>query len=458
MANITGKNIIVDERQANILLISSVIDTQKWLKLWLKKHKKLTREDLKNLDHTQKTFMQSSLYSDLYLQACSELIFKNYEIMGGRSTWKNCGLCGEPNKYIYYYENKTNGIEINMGSDCKDKYHIMSGISESEEKALINKEIEFTQKNLLNEKFPGIISQIDNINKYMGNLKTFINKDIYDKLEANIIELNEMYKKYINSKKSNEKLQAIIKQSVEESEKLIKIVDLKIVEQKKREFSITNNIYNWVIKNGSLELKEFLMEDEEIKWRSAYRIFEPNLMKKIAKRYDEIFKRINFIYKDVEPLNKNIILEKMDNHMIISVPYSDFVLEYGGILFENENLNIDNYYIFKNCKITNSRSLSLAVELYKKIIRQGNLHILNYENDSNELIFKNNIIDRVFIIDLDKFVNNFKISLFENKNINSDELNLYILSNTKKNYTIEEYDEIEEELKKFEKLSKGKKI
>ena len=133
--NIYGRKIIIDRKMGKILCESEIIKNNEynWLLKQLlykgntKKNEKyeLNIQNIQNLDYSQKSFLDSSAYDELYKTACNEWFI--YNIVDNEQELE-CALCGEKkNKKKYYIKNRKNGEILNIGSTCIENFRDIRG-------------------------------------------------------------------------------------------------------------------------------------------------------------------------------------------------------------------------------------------------------------------------------------------------------------------------------------------
>lgn len=139
-----------------ILLSSSVFQTEqnKWLNDLLsnKKEPILKYDEIAKLEKDKSSFLQSSLFTNLYNEATNEWEIDHIQEDEEKM---DCTLCGKKDtKKKYFIKNKINGIMFNVGSDC---VHNFGEIRGANGKTLVAFEKEWKIQNrdkLLNNEYP----------------------------------------------------------------------------------------------------------------------------------------------------------------------------------------------------------------------------------------------------------------------------------------------------------------
>lgn len=447
-----GKDILVDTKMGKILLESEVIKNEdyEWLKDMLEndENHSIKYSQLNELDESKKTFMTSSLFSNLYSIASDEWEIDNLNEDGEKL---ECSLCGEKNTVKkYYIRNKKSNKILNVGSTCITNFKDIKGIN-GKTKEEIDKEWEKQQRQkLLNDRYNGIIYKIENWQNNIDKIPTIVSEELeneYDKLNRDI---QKLYEKFIKNKKLDYSIADKINELVCQGDNILNKIYLDMKEKEKNEWFITKEIKEWCLKdsNENQVVIRFLKEDGIIRLRSACRIYEKNFINKIIKKFEIILKNSNIKLIGYEEKNKSFIVNLIDknpytNRIDLNCSYKDFMYEFGEKLFEktyNNNFIDAKEFFMQNSNINEESSLSASVSNIKFLSSKSLIRIYKWDIRYNEIVFLGKD-DKYYIVELKKFVNLFKKCVFSKK-LDNDQIksiNEYVLKNAEE-INKEEYE------------------
>lgn len=110
-----------------------------------------------------------------------------------------CGLCNTPNKYLFYIRNRLNGIQLNVGSTCIQKFPGIDGYEEY--KNAMNRKIknqkEIARRTKFHTKFPTVQSILDNASYYFDSVPILLPWNLYHDLENSVKKLRLIYNDYV---------------------------------------------------------------------------------------------------------------------------------------------------------------------------------------------------------------------------------------------------------------------
>ena len=410
------------------------------------------------MSNEKKTFLNSNLYNRLYENASAEWAIDHIDDSEEKL---ECSLCGQKGtKKKFYLRNKFNGTILNVGSSCIVNFKDIRD-SNGKTAAEVSREWEKQQKRkMLNDKYPGIIKKIDDWNKVIDEIPTIIlykYEQEYNKIYKNI---SDLYKKYMKSKKFDEVTAQEINDQVCIGDSCLQKINDDISKKKGNEWYITKDIKEWCLKNRE-ENKitiEFLKEDGIVKWRSACRIFEVNLVKKVISKLKNVYANSKILIKDYNESNNSIIINIKDGtsyvaNIDLECKYDTFMKELGEVVF-NQNEIVEGYrnYVVGNSKINANSSVDSAVAKMQFLIGNRGLKIVKWDMDYNEIIASEDC-KQFFIVNAKQTVNDFIRYVFSNKlsKENVDEINKYVIKNGEK-VTKEEYENRLKDREKAEKV------
>ena len=427
--NIYGRKIIIDRKMGKILCESEIVKNNEynWLLKQLlykgntKKNEKyeLNIQNIQNLDYSQKSFLDSSAYDELYKTACNEWFI--YNIVDNEQELE-CALCGEKkNKKKYYIKNRKNGEILNIGSTCIENFR---DIRDKNGKTIKQLDKEFLTR-AREEK--------------LNNLEKKYNEK-YSKIKT-------IYEKYKKNKKLDTKLAYEINDLLNKGDEIFELIHKDIDEKRKDEWYISKEIKDWCYKNydDNVNTINFLKRDGVIKLRSAWRITESNLVNKVVEKFNRIFIQYNTKIVKYNNQNRKVIFNietrnKYTKQINLEYSYKDLLINYGEEIFEKKlvinETSIEQIIIDSN--INDVTSLNRALECIKNLT--NNVEIKKCDFDYNELIIKlcrDN--ENYYKINAKRCINYFKENIYNNKFIENDKITTYLNKNSEIISTID-YD------------------
>lgn len=146
--------------------------------------------------------------------------------------------------------------------------------------------------------------------------------------------------------------------------------------------------------------------------------------------------------------NINIKINKYP-YIVVKYDYQTFIDRYGTYAFQNKQCTISYNDILNEATIASSHSLSLATKTFEELLSKEDYFIREYDESTDEIVFENKRKDEILIIKMSKFINRFKMSIF-NTHINRTtykEIKEYILNNVERRYLKKEYTDMKKSLK-----------
>ncbi len=453
--NIYGRKIIIDRKMGKILCESEIVKNNEynWLLKQLlykgntKKNEKyeLNIQNIQNLDYSQKSFLDSSAYDELYKTACNEWFI--YNIVDNEQELE-CALCGEKkNKKKYYIKNRKNGEILNIGSTCIENFRDIRDKNGKTIKQLDKEFLTRAREEKLNNLYPGIIKRIDCFYKRLDDLPTIINENLEKKYNEKYSKIKTIYEKYKKNKKLDTKLAYEINDLLNKGDEIFELIHKDIDEKRKDEWYISKEIKDWCYKNydDNVNTINFLKRDGVIKLRSAWRITESNLVNKVVEKFNRIFIQYNTKIVKYNNQNRKVIFNietrnKYTKQINLEYSYKDLLINYGEEIFEKKlvinETSIEQIIIDSN--INDVTSLNRALECIKNLT--NNVEIKKCDFDYNELIIKlcrDN--ENYYKINAKRCINYFKENIYNNKFIENDKITTYLNKNSEIISTID-YD------------------
>lgn len=242
-----GRAYIVREK-AVIILNSSVIEQPKYseLKLLLEKYKnqKITDKvlEVEKVSESTRKIIKTQI-DDIFMQAQNE-----WEVLKNKYEENNrrCSLCNQPNKYIFYIQNKTTGITLNVGSSCVQNFKLTEA-----DKKYISNTVEFEKikerKLELYSEFPNLDTKIFQLESKCENADLLLPIDIYNRIKRIIDQIKEFKNKYLSSQLKINQFDKL-NELFWECEKNFNIANTWVSENKSNPLTISNSIKEQLIK------------------------------------------------------------------------------------------------------------------------------------------------------------------------------------------------------------------
>lgn len=461
-----GIDTVVNIKMGKILLESTALTDKeyKWIKDILKDKDEpvLKYSELEELEKAKKEFFTSSLFKKFYKTVCKE--WEMVDLIDDNKPLE-CSLCGQKDtKKKYYIKNKLNGTILNVGSTCINNFDDISGI-DGKSRQEIEKEWKIRNRDkYLNEKYPGIISKIDNWSKNINQIPTIIKGNFEKEYFSILQEISELHEKFRKKITIDDSIAKKINDLVNNGEHVLERIHKDVESKKDNEWFISKEIKEWVYKNNDNKILEtFLKEDGLITWRSAYRIYESNLVEKIINKLKTIFNNSTISIKKFDNQTNSIIINIngrniYTNHINLSCPYSKFLSEFGNTIFESDTtFDNEKNFVIENSQIIDDASLNMSISNLKYTFKKYGLNINSWNIDYNEIVFVDYISKSIIsykVLDLKKFINNFLSFVFKSSLTENDIQNIkHYIKHNSSSRTPKEYAEILERRKQQEKAT-----
>jgi hypothetical protein len=385
------------------------------------------------------------------------------EIINDESQRKRCSLCDQPNnKWVYNIKNKVNGSKMNVGSTCIGEFPTIE-LMKGKTRTQLEKEAEkLSRMESLALKFPGIEKMLE---QWESNVYSF-EILIPNKLEQPYLEIGkkigELKDKYLN-KKVDEEVFCEIEGLLLECKKYLEDMEEYVEEYKKERYVATNKIVSWLKLKGDLQTLETLKETGFITYITAPKIHERSFLEKVAEDMNNYFADLGLELTDLDYYQNGFVIKPfVDKSFRLICPFGNFLSYFSWILFgEKQTAAINIKNIFKVSDIYDKSSVELAMNELKKVLKQSR-SLFSVRIDKYTDYYEENIIDIydkrkdiVWVVNLKKFLREFKSVAFGIVEVDDDDLNYYLTSLSKseyKCYTINELRELREAGREMDKL------
>jgi hypothetical protein len=375
------------------------------------------------------------------------------EIIIEQDKRKNCSLCGQPNnKWVFNIKNSLNGIKMNVGSTCIDEF---GGITLKEGKTRKQLEREAERKERLQQltiNFPGIEKQIDNWDALLDDFDVLIPFELEGDYLALGSKLKELYEGYLNSKENTAPNEEIRNINLEK-EKLLLAMEEYTKENSEDRYIATRSIVKWLKRKKELQIIEELKKTGYVSFETAPRIHESEFLNKVIEdlnfHFDDL--AVEILKVDHETNDKFIIKPDKYSNIYLTCPSKNFLTHFGWVVFgENSNIKLSISNIFRVCKLFNRESYETVVENLRTGFRDSGFSLSLYISDDYDYFMLDEIDvidlsqDKVFVISLKKFTEEFKFRAFNKSSISNSEIKDYLSYLDKEEYKVYTIKELRE--------------
>lgn len=210
MAERKKVKVLVSLEKRQLVLNSEVIKDYPQIQKLLQKYDKIYQSDFTDTEDFIPDVQVYFLYSfDKIVEEASKEWTASYDeneiLSDDRTEWIRCSLCDTPNKYIFYIKNRLNGIMLNVGSDCIDKFPHLSDSAKGHsidkikrERVIENKRINRITK--FNTRFPNAENMIEQWIFEYNNNPILLPALLHNKAKDIFIKSRNIYNSFINSK------------------------------------------------------------------------------------------------------------------------------------------------------------------------------------------------------------------------------------------------------------------
>ncbi|KZE66780.1 hypothetical protein AWM68_20285 [Fictibacillus phosphorivorans] len=427
--------VFISKKQRKLLLSSSVINQNDFLeiKLLLEKYEILTFDALSNEEKGQ---TYQAVLPNLLGVAQSEWeedgttpvidLGENYKSIG-----QACSLCGKkPLRWKCPIKNQYTKQTLVVGSECSKEFgeemkiRFKHYMKEAAKAAKIKE---------LNDKFPGISKVVEMWSSKLGEYPIIISEELDSRWRILGDKLTKIFNNFIDGKMKKSPI-LTIESLLLKRECLLKEIEIFIEMNRKKSFIAQSDLAKWLRTNGKQDVIETIKKDGGfIKWRTAHRITEANFMRDLAIKFNTVLKNIGLKIEGTGSTKAEYIFKFTDaplSSLEFSYQYSEFVLNYGGLIFEeNLDIPINIREVFDKGTL---RGLHTHEKIVLELVKRIKDSSLVYKSlPYNELIF--NFNNEYFLVEYKSFAERYKRIIFGD-DIKSEEIINHInLSSRKMN-------------------------
>ncbi|MFK4439674.1 hypothetical protein [Paenibacillus sp. RC21] len=253
---------------------------------------------------------------------------------------RKCGLCGTPNRYIYYIKNRLNNNKLNVGKDCVEEFVDLDLLREGKTKGqLLKKAQELRRMGTINKKFPGIERIISDWLSRTEKYEIVLPSSMEEPYNRNGQLLNDLYRNYL---KGDE-----IEQSLEEIEALIKSESstIKMFEQYQKEnenmpFIATKKMIRWLQDKKDKKSEEILREHGSVTLESVPHIWEKEYIEKNKHIVEGMFKSAGLIFINADHEENGYTYKKENSNFIMILTFHKFYYHFGAYVLGLEEKSL----------------------------------------------------------------------------------------------------------------------
>lgn len=439
----------VKKRQRMLLLYSEIIKQFPWFREILEGNEIISEEFVLALDSEKQNFFDN-MFPRIVKQVVDEWRGNpnsvRYIETDDKNQWISCALCGHKIRWIFRIQNRLNGNELEVGSECVKYFGINFGGKSIRD--LIRETKRAGRLNALNEKIPGIARIVEGWASRLNNYPIVIPLHYEQKYSKLGQAISGLYGGYLDEKYGDvDEVTRGILSLLDKADQLLKEIQEYVDANIGVKFVAKSELARWLKSTGQYETLERIKKDNgRITWGTACKITEPNFMKLIASEFTPILANIGLRVIGVDSDRNGYVLGLSRNSKIrLFCKYSDFVFEYGGIIFgETVNYPLDLEHIAKISLLDyNEISVGqLLEELAGKIEGLG-VSVWGYAFEFNELVFVERDKGTYIVVNLKECLNKVKGLLLDLTHAAVGDLISYI-NNFGKRYSRKELRELEE--------------
>ena len=260
----------VNKEQRIIVLNSSIINNNEYknLKEVLEKHQAIyesTLEQDEKINNRTKDILRHS-FIEIYHIARSEWRAINKQESGNT----NCSLCNQPNKLIFFIENKFNESQLNVGSTCIDHF---KGVIENKmtdesfetlKNRLLRENREIDRKTEFRKEYPTLDAMLRKYNNIAENSSLLLPMSLYRFIIDCISAIHDFRTKYFKGKIPKAKLKDL-HLTIQKIDTFIEdTIDPWISENQSNDFVVTLDDKKWLEMNKKDNIVVYLRENQSL--------------------------------------------------------------------------------------------------------------------------------------------------------------------------------------------------
>lgn len=319
------------KKERNLMINSTIIEEYPWLKKLLLANEKVSIDQID--DEHKNSFRYVVPY---ILKQCGEewkgdeSVLNPIEDMGNKR--RPCALCGTPNKYIYYIENRLNGNKLNVGRDCVEEFVDIKSISEGiSRNKLLKRAQEIRRMNDINDRFPGIQNKMDAWLVTVEKYPIVIPNSIKDPYNQKVKTITGVYNDYLKGLK-DDIVFAQIEEFIQSEYQFIKLFEDYIDRNSDNPLIATRKMIRWLEDRKDSEIIELLNDTGEITRVSVPRVWEKEYFDKQHKQITVLFNTLGLNVLKFDNNDNHIVFAVGTNKINLILPYEKFLSHFGPLL------------------------------------------------------------------------------------------------------------------------------
>ncbi|MGI6588957.1 MAG: hypothetical protein ACOX2N_09415 [Peptococcia bacterium] len=409
--------LFIKQNERQLLLYSQIVNDYPWLRDLLEQNEKISNELVKSFSKEKQEFIKTMFQRILKL-ASEEWERDNSKAVKDlgkdKQNWIKCSLDNRPNRFVFYIKNYRNGISLNVGSECIEKFDLIS----KKDRIQLQKEAIRTRRLAkLNKIIPNVEEIIKNWDRDLKKQLIIIPSNLSVPYIQVGDKAKELFNKILDEESANvNELNSLLKQ---QKELLLKI-DNYVNEHKDKPFIPNKKVEFWLKNKNTMEAREALENLQKLGKTtifSIHRIREKEFM-------ELLIPELNLVLKGVKVESADYLREGYVYYLLkqkdikLFCKHKILLEEYGGKILGEEPDYVPNFpRIIVNSKVYDDLSYSNIIDYVQDSLK--NVRI-KYNYDHKEILLEVTNDERTYyIIPLQSFGMHFKtIGLLTNKQAN----------------------------------------
>lgn len=385
------------------------------------------------------------------------------EIINDPNLRKRCSLCNAPNnKWVFNIINKISGRKMNVGSTCIDHFPSITlkvGKSKTQIMREVEKQVRLQDITL---KIPGIERAVQSWNVVLDDFDIIIPSNI-EKTYVHLGEnLKQLFDEYLEGKNEISIIDQI-KEIMQQKELMLQKMTIYCDESRDKKYIATREIVNWLKRNDQYSVIEKLKETGFVTENTAPNIKEKHFIENIIWDINEYCEenKLDLKILGVDVDNNKFVIQSI-NRIILECSIGKFLTYFSWVVFNAESgIRFNLVNVFKACSIMEKPSQDIIINEIQKLLKGTNYSVsVNDSSDihSNDIYIADRKINKVHVLNINKFINEYKVLAFGIKRITTKELVAdiedFISKTEHKTYTREELRELRKAGREFNKREK----
>lgn len=331
-----------------------------------------------------------------------------------RSKWERCMLCGKPNRYIYFIINKSNNIELNVGSECIDHFGIDERLSNKQQAEMRRNAREAKLKANLNESYPGIVRIIESLGSDIDAHPIILPNNLTSKYHSFINDAQAIYRKYLDGQVNFE--QARFSELLEKRNKLLHEMENYVRENRSKKFVVTRELMNAIQRGGKQQLSRYVTNGF-ITGDNVHFFDIPEVMNMVLPLVKEFFQTSDIAINGLDTSSKIYIINKFGINWCCS--HRDIMTPYGRMIFNEVPLKAIPFdVIVKLGNLYDDDSIEVLIHtVLRRASKNQGIIIETFNRQFGDILCRKN--KKYFLVKLEPFIKEFKTIVLHNRDISS---------------------------------------